>query len=174
MKWRFPRCCSETHRGDRRPFPAVRGWFDICTQGPSALFQAGRQYGFPGLRDRLAQTGTYFSPETQLRYNGPAARPLLADLLRNVCSALSEEIELAKTKPWDWIITFHPADRSISSPDTSASPPKRQRDLFEGPDECRSCSEPTRCCVTVRSFTRLCSSTNPSPSWSCIGPISRA
>ena len=104
----------------------VRGWFDIyCTQGPSStpyFKELERQYGF----FRVYETGwpkadTYFSPETLLRPRND--RPVILyppTFTRNVCSAphLMKEIELlAKTKPWDWIITFHP---KLTDPDIIA------------------------------------------------------
>lgn len=151
----------------------VRGWFDIyCTQGPSStpyFKELERQYGF----FRVYETGwpkadTYFSPETQLRPRND--RPVILyppTFTRNVCSAphLMKEIELlAKTKPWDWIITFHP---KLTDPDIIAGYKRIAAEndnvtFFEGPIRCRSCSEPTRCCATVRrSFWSSCSSTKP-------------
>ena len=124
----------------------VRGWFDIyCTQGPSStpyFKELERQYGF----FRVYETGwpkadTYFSPETQLRPRND--RPVILyppTFTRNVCSAphLMKEIELlAKTKPWDWIITFHP---KLTDPDIIAGYKRIAAEndnvtFFEGPDK---------------------------------------
>ncbi len=95
----------------------IRGWFDIyCTQGPSStpyFKQLEKKYGF----FRVYETGwpkadTYFAPETQRKPHNE--RPVILyppTFTRNVCSAphLMEEIDrLAATRPWEWIITFHP------------------------------------------------------------------
>lgn len=124
----------------------VRGWFDIyCTQGPSStpyFKELERQYGF----FRVYETGwpkadTYFSPETQFRPRND--RPVILyppTFTRNVCSAphLMKEIELlAKTKPWDWIITFHP---KLTDPDIIAGYKRIAAEndnvtFFEGPDK---------------------------------------
>lgn len=95
----------------------IRGWFDIyCTQGPSStpyFKQLEKKYGF----FRVYETGwpkadTYFAPETQRKPHNE--RPVILyppTFTRNVCSALHlvEEIDrLAATRPWEWIITFHP------------------------------------------------------------------
>ncbi len=95
----------------------IRGWFDIyCTQGPSStpyFKQLEAKKGF----FRVYETGwtkadTYFS--TELQRHPHNERPVILyppTFTRNVCSAprLIQEIEqLAKSKPWDWIITFHP------------------------------------------------------------------
>ena len=84
---------------------------------------------------------TYFSPETQLRPRND--RPVILyppTFTRNVCSAphLMKEIELlAKTKPWDWIITFHP---KLTDPDIIAGYKRIAAEndnvtFFEGPDK---------------------------------------
>ena len=95
----------------------VRGWFDIyCTQGPSStpyFKELEKKYGF----FRVYETGwpkadTYFSPEVQRKPQND--HPVILyppTFTRNVCSAphLMAEIDrLAKTHPWDWVITFHP------------------------------------------------------------------
>ena len=104
----------------------IRGWFDIyCTQGPSStpyFKQLEQEMNF----FRVYETGwpkadTYFSPETQKKQHNP--RPVILyppTFTYNVCSAphLMGEIErLAKTKPWEWIITFHP---KLTNPDIIA------------------------------------------------------
>ncbi len=104
----------------------IRGWFDIyCTQGPSStpyFKELEKKKGF----FRVYETGwpkadTYFSEEVQRKPKN--ARPLILyppTFTRNVCSAphLMQEIErLVKTRPWDWIITFHP---KLQDPDILA------------------------------------------------------
>ncbi len=95
----------------------IRGWFDIyCTQGPSSTTyfkELEKKKGF----FKVYETGwtkadTYFSEEIQRKPTNE--RPVILyppTFTRNVCSAphLVKVIEnLAKTRPWDWIITFHP------------------------------------------------------------------
>jgi hypothetical protein len=105
----------------------VRGWFDIyCTQGASStpyFKELEAKYG----HFRVYETGwpkadTYFSAQMQQKPNNE--RPLILyppTFTRNVSSAhhLIAEIEqLAKTRPWDWIITFHP---KLTDPDIIAA-----------------------------------------------------
>lgn len=95
----------------------IRGWFDIyCTQGPSTtphFKELEKKHGF----FRVYETGwpkadTCFSPEMQQKPSNE--RPLVLfspTFTRNICSAphLLGQIErLAKSEPWDWIISFHP------------------------------------------------------------------
>ena len=124
----------------------VRGWFDMyCTQGPSStpgFREQESKYGF----FRVYETGwpkadTYFSPGMQgLPHN---ERPVILyppTFTKNVCSAphLMGEIErLARTKPWDWIITFHP---KLTDPDIVAGYKRIAAEnanvtFFEGPDK---------------------------------------
>lgn len=98
--------------------------------------------GFSGsTRPAWPKADTYFSPETQLRPRND--RPVILyppTFTRNVCSAphLMKEIELlAKTKPWDWIITFHP---KLTDPDIIAGYKRIAAEndnvtFFEGPDK---------------------------------------
>ncbi len=95
----------------------IRGWFDIyCTQGPSStpyFKKLEQEHGF----FKVYETGwpkadTWFTDEVQqLPHN---KRPLILyppTFSKSVSSAphLIEAIaRMAKTRPWDWVITFHP------------------------------------------------------------------
>jgi len=124
----------------------IRGWFDIyCTQGPSStpMFkELERKYGF----FRVYETGwpkadTYFSPEMQEHVEND--RPVILyppTFTRNVCSApyLMEEIDrLAKSKPWQWIVTFHPKldDPKIVEGYKRIARENENVEFFEGPDK---------------------------------------
>lgn len=124
----------------------VRGWFDIyCTQGPSStpgFKEQERKYGF----FRVYETGwpkadTYFQAETQRRPRNE--QPVILyppTFTRNVCSAphLMAEIEhLAKTRPWRWIITFHPKldDPAIVAGYKRLAAENENVTFFEGSDK---------------------------------------
>lgn len=124
----------------------VRGWFDIyCTQGPSStpyFRELEQKYGF----FRVYETGwpkadTYFRPgELVLPHNEPPVILYPPTFTRNVCSAphLMDEIErLAKTKPWRWIVTFHPKldDPEIISGYKRIAAENDNVTFFEGPDK---------------------------------------
>lgn len=124
----------------------IRGWFDIyCTQGPSStpyFKELERKFGF----FRVYETGwpkadTYFSPEVQRRPQNE--RPVILyppTFTRNVCSApyLMGEIErLAKERPWEWVITFHPklTDPEIVDGYKRIAAENENVTFFEGPDK---------------------------------------
>lgn len=124
----------------------IRGWFDIyCTQGPSStpyFQQLSEQYRF----FKVYETGwtkadTYFSPQMQQTTSN--ARPLILyapTFTRNVCSAphLIDVInEMAKTQPWDWIITFHPKlnDPEILEAYHRIADENDNVTFFDGPDK---------------------------------------
>lgn len=124
----------------------IRGWFDIyCTQGPSStpyFKELESKHRF----FRVYETGwtkadTYFSDEMQQLPNNP--RPLILyapTFTKNVCSAphIVEAIrQMVETKPWDWIITFHP---KLNDPDILAAYKQLAAEhdnvtFFEGPDK---------------------------------------
>ena len=124
----------------------VRGWFDIyCTQGPSStpfFKELEKKFGFFRVYDTgWPKADTYFSPEmTRLPQN---KRPVILyppTFTKNVCSAphLMAEIErLAESKPWDWIITFHPklTDPEIVSGYKRIAAEHENVTFFEGPDK---------------------------------------
>lgn len=105
----------------------IRGWFDIyCTHGPSStpyFKELAAKYGF----FRVYETGwpkadSYFAPEMQEKIVNERPVVLYAPTFtKSLCSAphLIDEIShLAKTKPWDWIITFHP---KLTDPDINSA-----------------------------------------------------
>lgn len=124
----------------------VRGWFDIyCTQGPSStpyFRELERKFGF----FRVYETG-WPKADTYFRSGTPALprneQPVILyppTFTRNVCSAphLMAEIEhLAKTKPWRWIVTFHPKldDPQIIAGYKRIAAENENVTFFEGPDK---------------------------------------
>lgn len=124
----------------------IRGWFDLyCTQGPSStpvFKELECKYGF----FRAYETGwpkadVYFSPQMQAPVENKCPVILYPPTFtRNVCSApyLMREIErLAKDKPWEWIITFHP---KLTDPEIIAGYKKIAEEnanvtFFEGADK---------------------------------------
>ncbi len=124
----------------------IRGWFDIyCTQGPSStpyFKELESKHRF----FRVYETGwtkadTYFSAEMQTLPQNPRPRILYAPTFtKNVCSAphLVEAIRtMATSKPWDWVITFHP---KLNDPDILAAYKQLAAEhdnvtFFEGPDK---------------------------------------
>lgn len=124
----------------------IRGWFDIyCTQGPSSTpyfkeLEAKHRF-FKVYETGWTKADTYFSDEMQQLPNNP--RPLILyapTFTKNVCSAphIVEAIrQMVETKPWDWIITFHP---KLNDPDVLAAykglAAKHDNvTFFEGPDK---------------------------------------
>lgn len=124
----------------------IRGWFDIyCTQGPSSTpyfkeLEAKHRF-FKVYETGWTKADTYFSDEMQQLPNNP--RPLILyapTFTKNVCSAphLVEAIrQMVETKPWDWIITFHP---KLNDPDVLAAYKGLAAEhdnvtFFEGPDK---------------------------------------
>ncbi len=93
----------------------IRGWFDIyCTQGPSStpyFKELEKKYGY----FKVYETGW---PKVDPFFSSPPEEPrerpaiLYAPTFsKNITSApvLYDTIrEIVRTKPWDWIITFHP------------------------------------------------------------------
>jgi Putative glycosyl/glycerophosphate transferases involved in teichoic acid biosynthesis TagF/TagB/EpsJ/RodC len=99
----------------------IRGWFDIyCTQGPSSTTyfkELEKKHGF----FKVYETGwCKVDPFFEKRELPQRARPVIlysSTFSRNITSApyLLETItQLAETKSWDWIITFHP---KLDNPD---------------------------------------------------------
>lgn len=95
----------------------IRGWFDIyCTQGPSStpyFRQLEKRHGF----FKIYETGwtkadSYFKKSATEEHDN--ARPVILyspTFTKGISSAwdlLPVIRRLAATKPWDWIITFHP------------------------------------------------------------------
>ena len=124
----------------------VRGWFDIyCTQGPSStpfFKELEKKFGFFRVYDTgWPKADTYFAPEMTRRPQN--RRPVILyppTFTKNVCSAphLMAEIErLAESKPWDWIITFHPklTDPEIVSGYKRIAAEHENVTFFEGPDK---------------------------------------
>lgn len=95
----------------------IRGWFDIyCTQGPSStpyFTQLSNKYKyFKVYETGWCKADTFFNPalppepkrETPVILYSPTFSKGITSAY-----ALKETIEsLADTKPWQWIITFHP------------------------------------------------------------------
>ena len=94
-----------------------------CADGSTSIVRRGRaarliSRNWKEIRlFRVYETGwpkadTYFSPEVQRKPQNDHPVVLYPPTFtRNVCSAphLMAEIDrLAKTHPWDWVITFHP------------------------------------------------------------------
>jgi CDP-glycerol glycerophosphotransferase (TagB/SpsB family) len=93
----------------------IRGWFDIyCTQGPSStpyFKELERKYGY----FKIYETGwCKVDPFFEKVEIPPREKPVILyspTFSRKITSApyLLETItQMIETKPWDWIITFHP------------------------------------------------------------------
>jgi CDP-glycerol glycerophosphotransferase (TagB/SpsB family) len=94
---------------------SIRGWFDIyCTQGPSStpyFKELEKKHG----NFKIYETGwCKVDPFFEKIEITPRKRPVILyspTFTRNISSAafLFDTIsQLIETKPWDWIITFHP------------------------------------------------------------------
>ncbi len=94
----------------------IRGWFDIyCTQGKSSTLpfkEQARKHGyFKVYETGWCKADAYFE---EAQHPTPHERPVIlysSTFTKGVTSAphLLETItSLAKKKPWDWIISFHP------------------------------------------------------------------
>lgn len=94
----------------------IRGWFDIyCTQGESTTPYFKKLENEKGFF-KIYETGwckvdPFFKPENQNHKND---RPLILyspTFSKDITSAdkIYDELQnLMRTKPWDWLITFHP------------------------------------------------------------------
>jgi CDP-glycerol glycerophosphotransferase (TagB/SpsB family) len=94
---------------------SIRGWFDIyCSQGPSStpyFRELEAKYGyFKVYETGWCKVDPFFEPAAPVKHERPVI--LYAPTFsKNITSAplLYDTIkELIETKPWDWIITFHP------------------------------------------------------------------
>jgi CDP-glycerol glycerophosphotransferase (TagB/SpsB family) len=93
----------------------IRGWFDIyCTQGPSStpyFKELERKYGF----FKVYETGWCKVDPFFEKIKIPARErpvilysPTFSSKITSAPLLLETITQLAETKPWDWIITFHP------------------------------------------------------------------
>ena len=93
----------------------IRGWFDIyCTQGPSStpyFRELEKKHGF----FKVYETGwPKVDPFFTAPPEAPRERPAILyapTFSRHITSApaLHDTIEeMVRTRPWDWIVTFHP------------------------------------------------------------------
>ncbi|NDV70436.1 CDP-glycerol glycerophosphotransferase family protein [Dysgonomonas sp. 25] len=94
---------------------SIRGWFDIyCTQGPSStpyFKELEKKYGwFKVYESGWCKVDPFFDGTPEKPRERPAIlySPTFSKTITSAYKLYDTIVDLIKTKPWDWIITFHP------------------------------------------------------------------